>query len=398
MVKLHKSMGRRIVQEALKTFAKLFASIITPPACPCRGLDNARLLFSAETTRLMDRPLEITGVLWTPAVGGFGGSGHPNINGSFGSESGIFRQIASFGGRTLGLGRGSHRGHSTSPTSEDAIAAHRKHARSKSPSPAFSGGSAVFSRAATAGTEGPTRSKSTLSGVVGRAHHSEAGRAGFGGQTAAVRSGVQTWAQGAASPQLQRGARTQSESAVGRPMPHAAHLAELQRIADSAAGRVVIDASGQSEDESGGTPAAASATCRSTHTAAGRSDVRNAPWLVDSSRGSRSPDAAGAISWVADSSGRGHALISQPVPATRTFSGTDMAATVAALTGVTQQDLQDSPSRRVGPAPGPGECKDPLIGAVHVPPIQTTVVPGEFGTIRCMELVLQSCFSGSGLM
>lgn len=280
--------------------------------------------------------------------------------------------------------------------------AYRKSARSKSPSAAFSGGSAVFSHAAAglAYTEGLTRSKSTLSGVVGRAHHSEAGRASFGAQAAAVRSGVPTGAHRPASPQLQHNTRTQSESAVGRPMPHAAHLAELQRIADSTAGRIVVDASGQSEDESGGTPAAASATSRSAHTAAGR-NVRNAAWLVDSSSVGQGPDAADAVSWVADSSGRGHAVISQTVPATRTFSGTDVAAAVAALAGVTQQDLQNSSSRRGGPGPGPaalpGECKDPLIGAVHVPPIQTTVAPGEFGTIRCMEYMLQSCCSGGGL-
>jgi hypothetical protein len=332
-------------------------------------------------------------VLWTPAAGAFGGSGHPNINGSFVSESGILRQIASFGGRTLGLGRGSHRNHSTSPTSVCAITAHRKHARSQSPPAAFSGGSAVFSYAATAGTEGLIRSKSTLSGVAGRAHHSEAGRAGFGGQSAAVRPKVHTAVQGSALPQLQRGGRTQSESAVGRPMQHAEHLAELQRIADSAAGRIVIDASGQSEDETGGTPAAAA---QSTHTAAGR-NVRNAPWLVENRRNSQVPLAAGALSWVADSSGRGHALISQPVPAARTFSGTDVAAAVAALTGVTQQDLRYSQSRRVAPAPAPGECKDPLIGAVHVPHIQTTVAPGESCAMCCMVHVLQRTSAGNGL-
>jgi hypothetical protein len=377
--------------------------------CLCRGLDNPRLLYSAETFHLQNRPLPIAHDMWAPPLGAFGGGG--GVNSSFASSRDSFRQNwRSWVNHTRNgpswLAKRLSPRNSTSPTSgadlfAGLVSARKGTGRSQSPTAAASGGSGLFNHAATAGggfMEGPTgavRSRSSLSvstppaagshnnsfARAPRGAISEAGRLAGLGPAALLAGGASdvgsslggtiragSYGRSSSPPQFLPSSHSETATAGSRGNMRGGFAAVL--AAAGAAGPILIDAAGQSEDESSETPAAAGVQA-SQQAAQPSYRPGHAPWLLNSAGGTGS--AGQGLLCPAAPPGCGNSSSSSPV-CVQTMDPEGQGGPVGTgAAGISGQEQ------------GQG-LMDPYLGHVDLPPIHTAVAPGEGHACRAENL------------
>lgn len=377
----------------------------------CRGLDNPRLMYSAESFRLQNRPLKIVQDMWAPPLGPFSTTA---MNSSFASSrDSLYRNWGTWVERTKTswIGKRLSPRNSTSPTSVDLLSGFSVAAKKgsvfnvHSPTGLSSIGHAPFSSgllgmrtaAAAEGPNGTVRSRSMLSagnsstlgfGRSPRGAVSEAGRLGTGcavnfvagplpdaARIASVGSYGSSYCQGRSSSPRPFFSSQSESAAAGRGLPTADRLAALLPASSSTtAGTVIVDAVGQSEDdEPGDTPAAA--RIRAAAAFASERAPRSAAWLLGSAGGADAGLYAASVSRTAQQ---------QATPA-----GTQAPAmvvpvhTAAAAAVQLHSSVQGSEGLGVNPAVGADAgllqdpvMTDPLLGCVHIPPIHTAAAPG----------------------